>query len=81
MTPTKNKFLRVLIKLDLLVYIIMSAGMFAFGIYVLSGDFSSSSTAKNIESFYVFIGVFTMLLGTAGCIATFIKIKDTLKIL
>ncbi|WP_432410267.1 hypothetical protein [Rasiella sp. SM2506] len=66
-----------MIKLDLLVYIILSITTFIGGILLITSNYQASPNSKNIEDALTIFGGFVLLIGIACCIVTFIKIKDT----
>jgi zinc transporter ZupT len=69
--------MKTLIKLDLLVYIVISLATFLGGILMITAERDISPTSKNMDEALTYLGIFILLIGIVCCIVTFIKIRDT----
>ncbi|MAK35895.1 MAG: hypothetical protein CMC15_06940 [Flavobacteriaceae bacterium] len=68
---------KILIKLDLLVYVIFSLATLIGGILMVTVEYEPSGSSKNVSEVFSFLGAFLLFIGVACCIATFIKIRNT----
>ena len=74
-----NKTIKVLLKIDLAVYVIFSLGMFILGIMMVTSDRDVTSTSKNLNEGFQFLGWFTLSISIILCVVTYLKIQSTLK--
>ncbi len=72
----KDNLTKVLIKIDITVYVIISIALFCLGIFMITSE-TEMSNAKNLVMGNQIIGVLVLLIGIGMGVLTFIKIRDT----
>ena len=71
-----RKMMKLLVKLDVLVYIIVSLFIFIAGLLLITAK-PDTEASKNFIEMMRWLGGFTLLIGLVGIVLTYLKIKDT----